>query len=156
MRRVAPLVVAAALAGCQVPADPDGTLERVRGGTMRVGITTHIPWTEVPDRGAPRGVEVTLVQRFARSLNARVRWREGAEAELVEAMKAGELDLVVGGLTGRSPWHKEVALTRPYLRADGEKHVLAAPLGENAWLVRLERFLLDRESEARRLLEAAR
>jgi polar amino acid transport system substrate-binding protein len=33
-----------------------------------------------------------------------------------------------------------------------DKHVMAVKLGENAMLVRLERFLLNRESEARRLL----
>jgi hypothetical protein len=35
---------------------------------------------------------------------------------------------------------------------DSAKHVMAVKLGENAFLVRLERFLLDREDEIRRLL----
>ena len=34
-----------------------------------------------------------------------------------------------------------------------DKHVMAVKLGENALLVRLERFLLNREGEIRRLLE---
>jgi hypothetical protein len=33
-----------------------------------------------------------------------------------------------------------------------DKHVMAVKLGENAMLVRLERFLLNREDEIRRLL----
>ena len=32
-------------------------------------------------------------------------------------------------------------------------HVMAVPHGENAWLVRLERFLLDHEDEVHRILE---
>jgi hypothetical protein len=35
-----------------------------------------------------------------------------------------------------------------------EEHVMAVPFGENAWMVRLERFLLNREDEIRRLVEA--
>jgi hypothetical protein len=35
-----------------------------------------------------------------------------------------------------------------------EKHVMATPLGENAWLVRLERFLMARPGEIAALLDA--
>jgi polar amino acid transport system substrate-binding protein len=33
-----------------------------------------------------------------------------------------------------------------------EKHIMAVPLGENGWLVRLERFLRDNREEAQKLL----
>lgn len=150
MRHLLPLLVFLAfpLAGCAVPTDPDGTLDRVQGGILRVGITPHEPWTEL--RGERGGLEVELVEGFARSLGARVDWREGAEAELVEDLEMGQLDLVVGGLTARSPWKRNAALTRPYVITAGqhrarEKHVMAAALGENAFLAELERYLLDRE-----------
>jgi polar amino acid transport system substrate-binding protein len=155
MRALA-LVGAVLLAGCQVPADPDGTLDRVSGGTMRVGITESPPWTELRD-GGRTGIEVDLAEDFARSLDARVEWTEGSEADLVEALERGELDLVIGGLTMRSPWSKHAAFTRPYAEATEqgrkERHVMAAPLGENAWLVRLERFLLGREAAVRARVE---
>lgn len=114
------------------------------------------------DETRAAGVEVTLAERFAETLDAEVEYTEGAEAELIDALKAGELDLVVGGFDSKSPWKKDAALTRPYIQTrepvEGEvstvKHVMAAPLGENAWLVRLERFLLEREVEAQRLLIA--
>src|SRR5918998_423022 len=80
-----------------------------------------------------------LLERFAERLGARVRWTSDGEEHLVERLEAGELDVVAGGLTKTSPWNKHAALTRPY---DGE-HVMATRLGENAWLVRLERFLLE-------------
>jgi hypothetical protein len=38
------------------------------------------------------------------------------------------------------------------IELDHAKHVMAVKLGENAFLVRLERFLLNREEEIRRLL----
>jgi polar amino acid transport system substrate-binding protein len=223
---VAAVAASALLSGCEVPRDPDGTLDRVRDGTMRVGVTHNEPWVQLSDPDDPQGVEPALLRRFAAGLNAEVEWVEGSEEELIGALKEGQLDLVVGGLTRKSPWKKEAALTRPYLstrslvsappeatlpddlagvdvafergseaggllgrktdakpvavedlqdargavvvddwllddlrlRATGielseNDHVIAAPLGENAWLVRLERFLLARPGEIRRLLD---
>jgi ABC-type amino acid transport substrate-binding protein len=77
----AAVCLAATLAACAgtdgFPRDPEGTLDRVRGGTVRVGVTDHRPWVDLSgDR--PIGVEVTLIERFARGLGARVEWFEGA------------------------------------------------------------------------------
>lgn len=140
-------------------------------------------------------------------------------------MHEGSLDLILGGLTSKSRWKKDVAFTRPYVdtrtvvgippgtsppddldgvpvaaelgsEAEGlldrktdaevrvvtdlgaargepvaaqdyllddlglqeaselkkDKHVMAVRLGENAFLVRLERFLLNREEPIERLV----
>ena len=147
---------------CQVPADPDGTLERVEGGTLRVGVTEHDPWVSLGG-ARPTGVEVQLIKRFAKRLKAELDFTEGSEAQLMDGLKAGELDLALGGFDAKSPWKRKAALTRPYIKTrepvEGKvssvEHVMAVPLGENAWLVRLEGFLLDRELEAQRLLTAA-
>jgi polar amino acid transport system substrate-binding protein len=220
------LLVAIAAAGCQYPRDPDGTLNRVDGGVMRVGVTEADPWVEL-DGGRPvGGAEVELARRFARDVGARIEWVQGSEEELVDAAKEGQVDLIVGGLTNKSRWKKDVAFTRPYVETravvgipagesfpddfagvpvaaelgseeegllaqktearvvpvtslapragrpaavphyllddleltdsgtelDEAKHVMAVKLGENAFLVRLERFLLNREEEIERLL----
>jgi polar amino acid transport system substrate-binding protein len=221
----AALLTVVAVTGCQFPSDPDGTLERVRDGTMRVGVTESDPWVDLADPDDPQGVEPALVRRLAAHLNAEIEWVDGSEEELMGALKEGQLDLVAGGLTKKTPWKKEAALTWPYLRtrlvvgappgaslpddfdavdiafergseaggllarktkaepvavdelrdrraaavddwllddlglrATGTElskhdHVMAAPLGENAWLVELERFLLRRTGEIRALLE---
>ena len=69
----------------------------------------------------------------------------GVPTALVGAMERGELDVLVGGLHADSPWSDTVAVTRAYAESTeaGEtvKHVLAVPIGENAMLVRLERYL---------------
>lgn len=151
-----------ALAGgaCHLPRDADGTLDRVRGGTLRVGVVSAPPWV-ADSAGALGGVEVRLVEDLARTLGARVTWARRREAELFEALHRRELDLVIGGLTAEEPWGKEVAFTHPYLvdtvgvdltpgtvtRTIVREHVLAAPPGENAWLVHVERFLRTRQAQ---------
>jgi polar amino acid transport system substrate-binding protein len=219
------VVAVAMLGACDIPQDPDGTLDRVTGGTMRVGVTQADPWVKLENDQPTGGVEVELVRRFARDVDAEVEWIDGSEEELVNAAKEGSLDLVIAGMTKKSRWKKDVAFTRPYVETkavigappgqadrddfdgvrvaaergsveeallenktdalvepvdslagrDGpvaafeyvlddlgleptdveledEAHVMAQPLGENAWLVRLERFLLNREDEIERLL----
>ena len=222
------LVLALLPAGCGIPRDPEGTLERVRGGTLRAGITASAPWTTL-EGGRPGGVEVELVERFAGELGARVEWVDGSEADLMAALEMRELDLVVGGLTADTPWQAKAAITRSYattrvvvavpssqpvpediaglrvavedgteeagiledktdaiavrvpdvtdvrgsavaieewrladldLRDTGvhlsrSKHVMATPMGENAFLVRLERFLIAHQGEVPALLDAA-
>jgi polar amino acid transport system substrate-binding protein len=220
------LLAAIAVTGCQYPRDPDGTLNRVEGGVMRVGVTEADPWVLLEGDRPVGGAEVELARRFARDLGARIEWVQGSEEELVDAAKEGQVDLILGGLTNKSRWKKDVAFTRPYVETravvgipagesfpddfagvpvaaelgseeegllaqktgahvvpvtslepragrpaavphyllddleltdsgtelDEAKHVMAVKLGENAFLVRLERFLLNREDEIERLL----
>lgn len=149
---VAALVVAA-LAGCglAIPTDPEGTLDRVRGGELRVGATHAPPWVEVIPGRDPDGSEAELVTAFAADLDARVAWTIGSEEQLAGALERGELDVVIGGFTDTTPWVDRAAATVPYTEAPGpdgrmEKHVVLARLGENRLLVALELFLLEHGS----------
>ena len=220
------MLAALALAACGLPRDPDGTLDRVRGGTLRAGLIEHPPWAS-GEAGEPTGVEVELLEALAEGLDAEVRWTTGTESELIESLELGELDAVVGGLTVDSPWVSKAAFTAPYLKTrtvvgvpTGEstaidleglevavergsptagllreagaiplevddltsarapaavdewllddldlqasdvilqerEHVLALPLGENAWLVEVEEFLHANGPRAAELLEEA-
>ncbi|SCY65812.1 extracellular solute-binding protein, family 3 [Microbacterium sp. LKL04] len=144
----ASLIVGLGLSGCGVrPADADSTLERIaEGGVLRVGVTENPPWTELGDK--PSGTEVALVEEYAAGHGADVRWREGTEEVLVDALHAGELDIVVGGLTDTTPWVDKAAVSDVYrevTRASGEteKHVMLTRAGENGFLMDLEVFLRE-------------
>jgi hypothetical protein len=135
--------------GVSIPADPDDTLARVTGATLRVGVSPNPPWTELGEP-EPRGSEVDLVKSFAQTLDAEVEWVVGGEETLIAALEHGELHLVVGGLTAETPWIEQVAITKPYAetrdaRGERQKLVMAAPPGENAYLLTLERFLLSQD-----------
>lgn len=146
------VLLAGLVTGCGsgFPKDPEGTLDRVRGGELRIGVSESPPWTEVADSGRPSGTEVELVEEFAERIDADVVWYPGSESHLIRSLEGGDLDIVVAGLTTKSPWEKHVALTRPHAEIetwDGrtEKIVLATRLGENGFLTELETFLVDRE-----------
>jgi polar amino acid transport system substrate-binding protein len=47
----------------------------------------------------------------------------------------------------------DLGLVRTDAELDEHEHAMAAPMGENAFLIALERFLLDREAEAAEILE---
>ena len=133
------------LSGPTFPADPDGTLERVRADqVLRAGAAPHPGGVEVDD-GRPTGREVRLVEEYAESLDVEVQWTVGTEEHLVGLLEEGRLDLAVGGLTDQNPWVEKVALTRPYVEVTvggtTEAHVVMLRMGENALLTSLERWL---------------
>ena len=143
------------LIGCSAhyPADPDGTLDRISGGELRAGISHQPPWTDIAQdhsADAPGGIEVELIEEYAESINAEVVWHAGGEEQLITMLSERELDVVVGGLTDKSPWQSDVALTTSYadsIGIDGKiaKHVVAVQMGENAFMTSIERFLLDQD-----------
>ncbi len=129
------LVVAAAsvvgLVGCDLPRDPHGTLDGVRGDTLHVGVTEHPPFvTRAGSSDEPGGVEAELIRAFADRLDAAVVWHWGTATDHVDALEQYQLDLVAAGLPAGSPLAMRVGATRPYYRghdAIGAPDGLAVP-----------------------------
>lgn len=141
------LVVAFTLSACGIsmPTDPTGTLDRVSGGELRVGASPNGDLVQVDD-GSYSGLEPELVKRFADSLDATIDWTVGSEEALVRGLENGSLDLVIAGITEKSPWVDRAAPTRPYDEVSDNhggthKLIMLVPMGENAFLSTLERFL---------------
>lgn len=150
-------VLCACLGACDAlprhyPDDPDGTLQRVSGGTMRVGVA-HDPPFVVLD-AEPRGPEADLMRAYAQRLDARIAWNRGGHAVLMRELEARRLDAVIGGHAADSPWAARVSTSRPFRVPDAAgrevERVLALPPGENAWQLSFERFALS--AQARRAL----
>ncbi|KNY05957.1 hypothetical protein [Microbacterium sp. GCS4] len=142
------LALALGLSGCglTVPADPDGTLEGVTHGELRVGWSADPGLISGGASDEPTGSLPTLVEGFADDLDADVEWTEASEETLVGMLERGDLDLVVGGMTDQTLWVDRAGVTRGYPGidgADGRSIVLLVPLGENAFLSALERHLDD-------------
>ncbi|WP_343960162.1 transporter substrate-binding domain-containing protein [Yaniella flava] len=158
-RRVMQWIVACGLTlglvGCggHYPADPGDSLNRISGGTLRVGISHQPPWTDISSGETdPEGIEVQLIEDYAATINAEVEWQAGGEEELMTLLSGNELDLVIGGLTSQSPWSSDAGLTTSFAESIGvdgstTQHVMAVQMGENAFMTSLERFLLDQNIE---------
>ena len=153
------LAAAPLLAGCGVsmPADPDGTLQEITGGTIQVGVTAAAGeegnWVQLQPGAEPAGIEPDLVRGFAATREATIEWIGGTEHELVDDLEHGELDLVIGGFADDTPWTKHAGMTRPYMETKHErgktvKHVMLTPLGENAFLLALDKYLLAQELQS--------
>jgi polar amino acid transport system substrate-binding protein len=128
MRRMGVLVatVLVVLAGCGWPRDAGTTLEDVRGGVLRVGVTENPPWVRMAGDGTPVGAEAELARMLATRLGATVEWYPGSESALMAALKDRVLDVVIGGLDSAAPWIAEASLTRPYVTM---RTLVAAPPG---------------------------
>jgi polar amino acid transport system substrate-binding protein len=100
-------------AACEFPRDVEGTLDRVRGGTLRVGAIEGAPFI-VTDGEQVTGVEARLVEQLAGSLDADLEWVTGTSDDLLAALEHHSLDLVVGGLVSDDPWGSKVTFTLPY------------------------------------------
>lgn len=137
-----------ALAGCglQIPA---GSLERITGGQVRVGIAAGtVPGAPEAGGGPASGMLVAALEDFAQSRDARLVWSAGGEEHLVDQLEAGELDLAVGDMTDQTPWADRVSVTRGYAVDGSEQaYVVLLPLGENALQSALETFLDQRMAQ---------
>ncbi|KDA06967.1 ABC transporter substrate-binding protein [Microbacterium sp. CH12i] len=139
------LAFVGSLVGCglSVPSDPDGTLATVTSGELRVGVSPDSGLVDVSSAD-PTGPLVDLVDEFTETIDANAEWTVGSEETLVGMLEAGDLDLLVGGFTDQSPWSDRAGITRGYTAidgADGRSLVFLVPLGENAFLTKLETFL---------------
>jgi polar amino acid transport system substrate-binding protein len=81
----------------------------------------------------------------------------GATAALLKekgAVPVAVDDLSTAGMpVAAYPWQLETwGFESTGIELPGEKHVMAVPLGENGWLVELERFLRAHRTEAKELL----
>ena len=138
------LVLATLVAGCNMPRDPEDSLNRIRRtGVLRAGFTAHEPWVRL-DGEAAAGPEADVVTAFAASLGARVEWRNGSESQLFEALETFDIDVAIGGFEQTNPWAPKLGTTRPYVEVDRKKHIVALPPGENRLLVAFERALRAR------------
>ena len=128
MRAAIAVALMAALVACGVPRDPNGTLDRLRGGVVRAGYTQAPPWASGP-ADDPVGIEIDLVEDIAAELGAKVEWIDAPQADLITALEESALDIVVGGFDSSDPHVTSVGGTRPYATT---RLTVGLPAGETA------------------------
>jgi hypothetical protein len=112
-----------------MPADPDGTLQRIRGERrFRVGLIAPTLPPLAPERAR------AFVQGLSRATGATATMEEGAAEALLTRLEEGELDLVLGEFSEQSPWAPKVTVTEPIAARGPIVLAAAARNGENAWI----------------------
>jgi hypothetical protein len=131
-----------ALAGCDLPRDPEETLETVQGQELRVGVLKF---------GANAERDRPIVERLATSLEAKLVYVEGDAHALFEDLKRGHLHLVIGGVPESTPFGKELGLSKSAGHLHGaheeENRVIAVRPGENAFLLRVNEVIEAAKAE---------
>lgn len=104
------------LSGCvttsdgPIPEDPDAPLKLV------IGVTGNTPPLIFKQGGAYAGMEAEMGRRFAASLGRVPEFREMRFSELMNALIAGEIDIIMSGMTITRDRSARVNFTYPYLR----------------------------------------
>jgi len=126
-------VITLLLAACdRFPSDPEQSLENIRSrGTIRLGAPENIP----PEASA-------LLRRLERETGARTLRRSGEIEPLLQAVKDGDIDLVIAPFRKDTPSATANALSPP-IRTDGsgDKAIewrAALRNGENRWISLVE------------------
>ncbi|MFC1457964.1 hypothetical protein ACETIH_14855 [Microvirga arabica] len=136
------LIAGAALAGCDLPRDPEETLEMVQGQELRVGV---LRFGQNAEKDRP------IVERLAASLGSKLVYVDGDAHALFEDLKRGHLHLVIGGVPESTPFEKELGLSKPVGPLHGaheeENRVLAVRPGENAFLLRVNQAIEAAKAE---------
>jgi hypothetical protein len=129
-------LVGSVLAGCDLPRDPEETLETIQGQELRVGV---LKFGQNADKDRP------IVERLGSSLGAKLIYVEGDAHGLFEDLKRGHLHLVIGGVPESTPFAKELGLSKPVGPLHGayeeENRVLAVRPGENGFLLRVNEVI---------------
>lgn len=141
MKRLLLLLLPALFLGaCGLPKDPRNTLQTVQGGTLRAGLIEGQPNIEA-DRA--------LLQHFADELQAELIIERGGAHALMHKLGNGELN-IVASLPKNTPF-KHAGYTHPVgpkPHEDAKPPVWAIRKGENAFLLRINQFLMPEGPEA--------
>ena len=144
-RLLVALLVGPGLAGCDLPRDPEGTLQAVRGRELRVGVLNF---------GVNAEKDRPTVERLATSTGSKVIYLEGDAHALFEDLKRGRIHLVIGGVPKSTPFAEELGLSKPVGPLHGaheeDDRVLAVRPGENAFLLRVNQAIEEASAEGAR------
>lgn len=110
------LVVATACAHSQEGTSPSPTLARIsESGVLRVGTSADMPPLNMLNKAdVAMGLDVDLARYMAGAMDVELRLVIKPFAELLPALRAGEVDMVISGLTITPERNMTVAFVGPY------------------------------------------
>jgi polar amino acid transport system substrate-binding protein len=91
------------------------TVEQVlRRGSLRVGMSTFVPWAMRAKSGELIGFEIDVARRLAGDLGVEVEFVPTKWSGIIPALLTGKFDVIIGGMGIRTDRNLKVNFTIPY------------------------------------------
>lgn len=90
------------------------TLDEIRGSELRVGVAVAIPWVMTDSKHELLGSEIDIADLLASDLGTTPAYHIMNWAELVPALNAGKIDVIISGLSITPKRALDVAFSIPY------------------------------------------
>ncbi len=94
---------------------PLSTIEKViKRGTLRVGMSTFVPWAMKDKTGKLIGFEIDVATRLAEDTGVKVEFVPTQWSGIIPAILTGKFDVIIGGMGIRPARNLKVNFTIPY------------------------------------------
>ncbi len=83
-------------------------------GSMRVGMSTFVPWAMRDKKGELIGFEIDVAKKLANDMEVDIEFVPTAWDGIIPALLAGKFDVIIGGMSITEERSKTVDFTSPY------------------------------------------
>lgn len=93
----------------------DNLLNTIKArGTLRVGVSTFVPWAMRDGQGKLIGFEIDVARRLAKDANLKIKFIPTAWDGIIPALLAKKFDVIIGGMSITAKRNLSVLFTKPY------------------------------------------
>jgi polar amino acid transport system substrate-binding protein len=107
-------VLAMAICGGSPAAAQSVVEEVLERGTLRVGMSTFVPWAMRGKQGELMGFEIDVAKKVAADMGVEVEFVPTAWSGIIPALLAGKFDVIIGGMSITPERNLTVNFTAPY------------------------------------------
>ena len=86
----------------------------MRKGTLRVGLSSFVPWAMQDKKGEWIGFEIDVAKKLAEDMGVKIEFVPTKWEGLIPSLLTGKFDLIVAGMTGTPQRALKINFTNPY------------------------------------------
>ncbi|WP_028325856.1 transporter substrate-binding domain-containing protein [Desulfatirhabdium butyrativorans] len=88
--------------------------QAMKRGTLRVGMSTFVPWAMTAKNGDLIGFEIDVAKRLAQDMGVKIEFVPTKWAGIIPALLTGKFDIIIGGMGIRPDRNLKVNFSIPY------------------------------------------
>jgi polar amino acid transport system substrate-binding protein len=86
----------------------------MRKGTLRVGLSSFVPWAMQDKKGEWVGFEIDVAKQLAEDMGVKIEFVPTKWEGLIPSLLTGKFDLIIAGMTGTPQRALKINFTNPY------------------------------------------